>query len=133
QASNDLKASLGLYAPSMGIDHSDQSEQQIQRLQQQGNVATLNYSDNMGRMLKRLGRSLLEWMKVVYDAPRVQRIIQPDSTVKHVVIHNGADQEEDAKKLAEEQEIPNIYDIGVGRYDVIISIEQTYQTKRKEA
>ncbi len=133
QASNDLKASLGLYDPSLGQRQSNESGKAIERLQQQGNVATLNYSDNMSRMLKRLGKSLLEWIKEVYDAPRVQRIINPDSTVKHVVIHNGEDQQEDAEKLAQEQDIPNIYDIGMGKYDVIISIGPTYQSKRQEA
>lgn len=156
QASNDLKASLGLYDPSRGQGSVDQSGKAIQSLQQQGNVATLNYSDNMSRMLKRLGKCLLEWMKVVYDEPRVQRIINPDSTVKHVIIHNGEDQEEAAQKLAQTtaqqnappappqqpgapavtptpQQIMKIYDIGVGRYDVVISVGPTYQSKRQEA
>lgn len=151
QASNDLKASLGLYDPSMGNAQADQSGRAIQSLQQQGNIATLNYSDNMGRMLKRVGKSLLEWMKAIYDEPRVQRIIQPDSTVQHVIIHNGKEQAAAAQKMAQElagqqqpgaspseqpttpQQIAKIYDIGVGRYDIVISIEQNYQTKRKEA
>lgn len=146
QASNDLKASLGLYDPSNGNAHADQSGKAIQSLQQQGNIATLNYSDNMGRMMKRLGKTMLEWIRVIYDEPRVQRIINPDSTVRHVVIHNGADQQAAAQKLAQgdnpqssdqqpvtPQQIMKIYDIGVGKYDVIVSIEQTYQTKRKEA
>ncbi len=133
QASNDLKASLGLYDPSLGQRRGDESGKAIERLQQQGNIATLNYSDNMSRMLKRLGKCLLEWVKVIYDEPRVQRIINPDSTVKHVVIHNGEDQQEDAQALALKEDIPNIYDIGVGKYDVIISVGPTYQSKRQEA
>lgn len=133
QASNDLKASLGIYDPSLGQRKGDESGKAIERLQQQGNVATLNYSDNMGRMLKRLGKSLLEWLKVVYDEARVQRIINPDGSVKHVVIHNGEDQQQDAQKLAEESDIKNIYDIGVGKYDVIITTGPTYQSKRQES
>jgi hypothetical protein len=133
QASNDLKASLGLYDPSLGQRRGDESGKAIERLQQQGNIATLNYSDNMSRMMKRLGKSLLEWIKVIYSEPRVQRIINPDSTVKHVVIHNGEDQQEDAQALALKEDIKNIYDIGTGRYDVIISVGPTYQSKRQEA
>lgn len=133
QASNDLKASLGIYDPSLGQRRGDESGKAIERLQAQGNIATLNYSDNMSRMLKRLGKSLLEWMKVTYDAPRVQRIIAPDSTVKHVVIHNGADQKEAAEQLGLQHDIKKIYDIGVGRYDVIVSVGPTYQSKRQEA
>jgi len=133
QAGNDLKASLGIYDPSLGQRKGDESGKAIERLQAQGNIATLNYSDNMSRMLRRLGKSLLEWMRVVYDAPRVQRIINPDSTVKHVVIHNGEDQIQEAQALAEQNDIKNIYDVGVGKYDVVISIGPTYQSKRQEA
>lgn len=133
QASNDLKASLGIYDPSLGNRQGDQSGKAIERLQAQGNVATLNYSDNMSRMLKRLGRSMIEWIKAIYDEPRVQRIIQPDSTVQHVIIHNGQDQQEAAQQLAVKKDIKDIYDIGVGRYDVIISVGPTYQSKRQEA
>lgn len=133
QASNDLKASLGIYDPSLGQRRGDESGKAIERLQAQGNIATLNYSDNMSRTLKRVGRSLLEWIKAVYDEPRVQRIIQPDSTVKHVVIHNGDDQKQAAEELALQENIKKIYDVGMGRYDVIISIGPTYQSKRQEA
>jgi hypothetical protein len=156
QASNDLKASLGIYDPSLGQRRGDESGKAIERLQAQGNVATLNYSDNMSRMMKRLGKSILEWMKVIYDEARVQRIINPDGTVKHVVIHNGKDQLEAAQNLAQQtaqqnapapppaqpgasavtptpQQIMKIYDIGVGKYDVIISVGPTYQSKRQEA
>lgn len=131
QASMDLKASLGIYDPSLGQRRGDESGKAIERLQAQGNVATLNYSDNMGRMLKRLGKSLLEWIQVVYDTPRVQRIINPDGSVKHVVIHQ--DQKQQAEALAEESDIKNIYNIGVGKYDVIISVGPTYQSKRQES
>lgn len=145
QASNDLKASLGIYDPSLGQRRGDESGKAIERLQAQGNVATLNYSDNMSRMMKRLGKTMLEWIKVIYDEPRVQRIINPDSTVKHVVVHNGPEQAEAAQQLAQEQsqssgdqaatsqQIMKIYDIGVGKYDVIISVGPTYQSKRQEA
>src|SRR5579864_1251397 len=42
QASNDLKASLGLYDPSLGQRKGDESGKAIERLQAQGNIATLN-------------------------------------------------------------------------------------------
>jgi hypothetical protein len=48
------------------------------------------------------------------------------------VIHNGPDQADAAKKLLTE-EITNIYDIGVGRYDVAIAVGPSYQSKRQQA
>ena len=133
QASLDLKASLGIYDPSLGQRRGDESGKAIERLQAQGNVATLNYSDNMSRMMKRLGRCILEWIRDLYTEPKIQRIINPDGSVKHVVVHNGEDQEQKAQQMAEDAKIKNVYDIGTGRYDVVISVGPTYQSKRQEA
>ena len=132
QESLDLKAAMGIYDPSLGQRRGDESGTAIQHLQQQGNIATLNYADNMSRMMKRLGRSLLEWIRIIYDVPRVQRIIKPDGTIGQVITHNGPDQADAAQKLVTDK-ISKIYDIGVGRYDVIISVGPTYQSKRQQA
>lgn len=132
QESLDLKAAMGIYDPSLGQRRGDESGTAIEKLQSQGNIATLNYADNMSRLLKRLGRSLLEWMRVVYNEPRIKRIIKPDGTTGKVIIHNGPDQADAAQALLTD-DIKKIYDIGTGRYDVIISVGPTYQSKRQEA
>jgi hypothetical protein len=139
QASMDLKAATGLYDPSLGQRRGDESGKAIERLQSQGDVATLNYSDNMAREMRRCGRVMLEWIRELYEVPRIQRIIKPDGSVSQVVIHNGPEQAEEAQQLAQKDseadptKIKNIYDIGVGRYDVAISIGPSYQSKRQEA
>lgn len=132
QASMDLKAATGLYDPSLGQRKGDESGKAIEHLQSQGDIATFNFSDNMARTMRRSGRLLLEWIKETYDVPRVQRIIMPDGTMKHVVIHNGPTQAAAAQRLVTEK-IKNIYDIGVGKYDVTISVGPSFQTKRQEA
>lgn len=132
QASMDLKAATGLYDPTLGQRKGDESGTAIKHLQEQGSIATLNYSDNMSRAMRREGRVRLEWIKAVYDVPRVQRIIKPDGSVKQVVIHNGP-QQADAAEAMLTDEIKEIYDIGVGRYDIAISIGPSYQSKRQEA
>lgn len=139
QASMDLKAATGLYDPSLGQRRGDESGKAIERLQSQGDVATLNYSDNMAREMRRCGRVMLEWIRELYEVPRIQRIIKPDGSVTQVVIHNGPEQAAEAKQLAEKDaeadpsKIKKIYDIGVGRYDVAVSVGPSYQSKRQEA
>jgi hypothetical protein len=139
QASMDLKAATGLYDPSLGQRRGDESGKAIERLQSQGDVATLNYSDNMAREMRRCGRVMLEWIRELYEVPRIQRIIKPDGSVSQVVIHNGPEQAEEAKALAEKDaeadptKIKKIYDIGIGRYDVAVSVGPSYQSKRQEA
>jgi hypothetical protein len=132
QAAQDLKAALGIYDPSLGQRKGDESGKAIERLQQQGSMATLNYSDNMARTMRRCGKLLLEWIRDKYDVPKIRRIINPDGTVSQVITHNGPEQKSAAQQLQTEQ-IKKIYDIGVGRYDVTISVGPSYQTKRQEA
>lgn len=130
----DVKSALGIYDPSLGQRKgSAESGTAIKSLQQQGSIATLNFADNVGRMMRRLARVTLDWIKVYYPEAKVQRIINPDGTVKQVVIHNGPDQAEEAKQIAEEAGISKIYDIGTGRYDVAFTVGPTYQSKRQEA
>lgn len=132
QASLDLKAAMGIYDPSLGQRRGDESGTAIKQLQQQGSIATLNYADNMTRMLKRLGRSILEWIPQIYEVPRIQRIIKPDGTVDQVVTHVGPDQAVDANGMLTKK-IQKVFDIGTGNYDVAISIGPSYQSKRQES
>jgi hypothetical protein len=132
QASLDLKASLGIYDPSLGQRKGDESGKAIEKLQQQGSLATLNYSDNVARTMRRFGKVLLEWIPKVYDTPRVMRIIKPDASVQQVVIHNGEDQADAAQELTTDA-IKKIYDIGLGSYDVTVNVGPSYQTKRQES
>jgi hypothetical protein len=135
QAGLDLRASTGIYDPSLGQHKGDESGKAIQSLQKQGDVATLNYSDNMARTMRRAGNVGVDWIRHYYDAPRVQRIIKPDGSVSQVVIHKGADQAGQARQLADtqKQKIAKIYDIGVGDYDIVIDVGPNFKTKREQA
>lgn len=133
QAGLDLKASIGLYDPSLGQRKGDESGIAIGHLQQQGDQATFNYSDNLTRSMRYAGRILIDWIPVYYDTPRIQRIIKPDGTSQHVVTHFGADQADAAQEMAEEQAIAKIYDLKQGTYDITIEVGPSYQTKRQEA
>jgi Phage P22-like portal protein len=132
QAAMDVKASMGVYDPSLGQHKGDESGKAIQHLQEQGSLATSNYSDNVAREMRRSYYELIEWMRFYYDTPRIQRIIMPDGTNKQIVIHNGPEQADQAQQMLTQQ-ITKAFDISVGRYDVTVSIGPSYQTKRQEA
>lgn len=132
QASADVKAAMGVYDPSLGQRKGDESGKAIERLQQQGNLATFNFTDNVARTMRHFAGELIKWIRFYYDGPRIQRIIMPDGTSKQVVIHNGPDQADAAKELLTEK-IKKAFDIGTGRYDVVAEQGPGYETKRKEA
>lgn len=136
QADNDLKSSIGIYDASLGQKGPDESGKAVLARQRQGDLATLNYSDNLSRSIRHLGRVLVDLIPHIYDAPRVQRIVNPDHSIDHVGIFNSKKSGmtmDDVKALAEMQAVKKIYDVGVGRYDVTVSVGPSYQSKRQEA
>lgn len=126
----DLKSVTGIYEPSLGQTKSDQSGKAIDLLQRQGGLTNLNFTDNLSRTLRHIGRIILDAAPFIYDAPRVQRIIKPDGTTNHVIVHAGRNNAAEALK---DEAIKEVYDVSVGTYDVVIDVGPSYQTKRQEA
>ncbi len=126
----DLKAVTGIYEPSLGQNKTDQSGKAIEALQKQGGLTNLNFTDNLSRTLRHIGRVILDAAPFIYDAPRVQRIIKPDGETTHVIVHAGRAHAADALKT---QDVSEVYDLSVGTYDVVIDVGPSYQTKRQEA
>jgi hypothetical protein len=135
QADNDMKATTGIYDASLGQRGPDESGKAILARQKQTDLGTLNFTDNLARSMRHSGRVLIDLIPHIYDAPRIQRIIRPDGTVDHVGMfnsQNGIGRDEVAT-LELMQNVRKIYDLGVGRYDVIVSTGPSYQSKRQEA
>jgi hypothetical protein len=126
----DLKSVTGIYEPSLGQTKTDQSGKAIDLLQKQGGLTNLNFTDNLSRTLRHIGRVILDAAPFIYDAPRVQRIIKPDGSTNHVIVHAGRDNAAEALKTAD---IKEVYDLSVGTYDVVIDVGPSYNTKRQEA
>ncbi len=132
-ASDDLKSVTGVYDPSLGQQKSDQSGKAVQLLQKQSDVSNLHFTDNLSRAMRHTGRMLIDLIPKIYDAPRVQRVINPDQSVDHVVVHAG--QQSGAQGMAQIQNpgIKRIYDLSTGTYDVTVSVGPSYQSKRQES
>lgn len=147
QADNDIKATIGIYDASLGQKGPDESGKAILARQKQGDVSTLNFSDNLARSIRHTGRIIIAWIPTTYTTPSIQRIINPDQTVGHVGIYNSKAvpgmNEEGAKQelgigandnpVVTEADVKEVFDVGVGLYDVTVSVGPSYQTKRQEA
>jgi hypothetical protein len=133
-ASDDLKAVTGVYDPSLGQQKSDQSGKAVQLLQKQSDVSNLHFTDNLSRAMRHTGRMLIDLIPKIYDAPRVQRVVNPDGSVDHVVVHAGNDSAaQGLKQSTTNPAIAKVYDLGTGTYDVTVSVGPSYQSKRQEA
>lgn len=129
-ADNNLKATMGMFDPSLGRRQGDQSGEAIKALQRQGEIANSNFQDNLHASIRAVGRYLVEIIPLIYDVPRVLRILGLDDQPKTVMIHGGIEPHDDDMIP---EAVQGIYDLSVGRYDVVVNTGPTQATRRQEA
>ena len=133
QANEDLQGAAGIYNPSLGAPSADHSGKAILARQKQADVTNLNWTDNLARTIWFEGKMLLDLIPKIYTETKARRIINPDGTAKTVGITNSRADGMDSEAAQELLQLPKVYDIGVGNYDVTISVGPSYQSKRQEA
>jgi hypothetical protein len=79
-ASDDMKAIIGMYDASLGARSNETSGRAIMARQREGDVATFHFQDNMARAIRHAGRILLDLIPKVYDQERVIRVIGEDGS-----------------------------------------------------
>ena len=132
-AAENIQATTGINDANLGQRKPDESGRAVLLRQRQGDVSSVNFSDNLARAKRRIGRMIVKAAPLVYDLTQVMRIFNPDGTVDHVIVSSG-DPEGVAKLRAEHPEIKHTIDWEVdGDYDVTVSVGPSYQTKRQEA
>lgn len=129
QASDDLKATAGIYDAALGAGANDVSGKAILARQEQSNISAYHFADNLKRSVRQTGRIIVDLIPFVYNTPeRVIRIVKEDGTGENVKVN--------VQPNADGQLPPgvaNVYDLTTGKYDITISTGPTYQTKRQEA
>lgn len=124
KASEDMKATTGIYDAALGQRSSETSGVAIRQRQMESDVSTSIYSDNMGKAVERCGRILLDMIPRVYDTTRAMKIIGKDNSERIVEVNKPV--------LIEGQ--PLIMNaLNVGKYDINVSVGPNYTTKRQEA
>lgn len=118
----ELKATTGLFDPSLGDRVGQQSGRAIISLQRKGDLGTYAFSDNLGRALNHLGKVLIDLIPKIYDTERIVRILGLDGKESTVVIN---------------QQLPGmnavLNNLTVGKYDVAVSFGPSFATQRLEA
>lgn len=121
----DVKRVVGIYDPSLGNREAAQSGIAIRSLQSQGQMANFHFPDNQNRAICQVGRIILSGIPKVYDTARIERILGEDGTAKTVKINQPSGE-------FDEQGMEKIFDMTVGKYDVVLSTGPSYQTQRQE-
>jgi hypothetical protein len=128
---NDVRASLGMYKASVGDSGSQQSGKALLALQRESDTGTFHFSDNLSNSICHAGRILIDLIPKIYDTERVIRILGEDGTTESVKI--DPTQQESAREIQTSEGIKSIYNLGVGKYDVTVTVGPSYNTKRMEA
>jgi hypothetical protein len=124
-ASDEIKAVTGIFDASMGMQGNETSGRAILARQNQGEIATFNYQDNMSKGVQRTYEILLDLIPEIYDTERELRVL-------------GSDGAEDYKKvnevvLTDDKRMVKVNDLSEGKYDVTVTTGPSFSTLRQEA
>jgi hypothetical protein len=122
-AADDLKATTGIYDAALGAKSNENSGIAIQRRNNQSQTANFHLVDNLSKSIRHGGRIIVDLIPKIYDTARAVRILGEDKAEEVVMINqiferNGKDVH---------------YDVGSGKYDVVVDTGPSFETKRQEA
>lgn len=132
-AADDIKATTGQYGTSLGEMGNERTGAAIYAREQQSNVGTYHFVDNLSHAVRELTLQIVETIPYIYDTQRIARIIGVDGEVSNVRIDPM--QSQAVKEIKDESGIliEKIYNPGVGIYDVVVTTGPSYLTKRQES
>lgn len=122
-ASDDIKAIIGMYDASLGARSNETSGKAILARQREGDINTFHFVDNLARSIKHAGRILIDLIPKIYTGPRVVRILGQDETPEVIKVNQQIETEDGQK----------IYDLTAGKYDLTVEVGPSYNTKRQES
>lgn len=123
QAADDIKSTTGIYDAALGARSNESSGIAIQRRANQAQTSNFHLIDNLSRALRHCGRILVDAIPQVYDTARAVRIIGEDGEQQVVRIN----------EIFQKDGEQTIYDMSIGKYDVVVESGPSYATKRAEA
>lgn len=122
-ASDDMKATTGIYDSALGNRSNENSGVAIQRRNMQSQTSNFHLIDNLTRSLKHAGRIAIALIPKVYDTKRLMPVIDDEGNRKLVTLNFPF--MEGGKQV--------VYDVTRGRYGVTVDVGPSFATKRQEA
>lgn len=133
-ASDDIKATTGIFDASLGARSNETSGIAIKRRDQQGETSNYHYIDNLNTTLRHAGRCILDMWPKVYDGTRMLKIMGVDGNVKAVEVNKpeqAVEKQEDGAEVLVQKIMNDMSE--VAEYAVTISVGPSYDTLRQEA
>lgn len=137
-ASDDMKAIIGIYDASLGARSNETSGKAIMARQREGDVATFHFIDNLSRAIRHTGRILIGLIPHVYSGERVVRVVGEDGSQQAVPVNTAEPQPQigaDGQPARDERGdvILAMHSLTSGKYDLTVSSGPSFTTRREEA
>lgn len=130
-STEEMRAASGQQNANFGIRSEASSGVGIQRLKQQGEIATFHFPDNLARGLKYEAVVLINLIQKYYDSKRVVRILGLDGTHETAILDPKSPESYSENRISDD-DIQKIFNPAVGQYDVVIDTGPSFQTQRQE-
>jgi hypothetical protein len=159
-ASDDMKAIMGLYDSSLGAQSNETAGVAIKARDRQGDVSTFHFIDNLNRAIRHTGRILLDLIPKVYTGQRMIRVLGDEGQSQNVplnqpVMRTPAPQGAPQQPLGQIQPAPpppmgapplqpgqpmpgnpaamvHVFDLTAGKYDLVVEAGPSFTTQREE-
>lgn len=129
-ASDDVKATTGIFDASLGARSNETSGVAIQRRDRQGETANYHYIDNLNTTLRHVGKCILDMWPKIYDGTRTLKIMGADGKVSAVEVNKVETEQDETGEAVEKLVNDMSY---VADFGVTISVGPSYDTLRQEA
>ncbi len=125
-SAEELKEVIGIYDASVGRQGNETSGRAIYARQQQGEIVTFNFPDNLAKGIKRTYEIILDLIPHIYDSERELRILGSDGAEDYVRVNQVVMDPSSGKAI-------RINDMSAGKFDVTITVGPSFSTLRQEA
>jgi hypothetical protein len=120
-AYEDIKRAMGLYDASVGQKSNETSGIAIEARQNQGDIATFHFPDNLARSVTQVGRVIISMIPQIYDTAQVIQIVDDEENTKFIGVNGATTQEQDM-----------LYMLTEGQYDVVVTTGRSYASRTQE-
>lgn len=126
----DMQGSIGIYNAGLGAPSNETSGKAINSRKMESDVGTYHFADNLAYSIRHGDRILIDLIPSYYDTKQTVRILGEDD--KEDFIRLDPDIKESVKTMETSNGKVNYYNVGLGKYDVRVTVGPSYTTKRQE-
>jgi hypothetical protein len=124
-AADDMNAVTGIYPPALGQKSNETSGKAIIARDQQSDVSTFVFIDNIAYAIATTGKQLIDLIPKIYDTERTIRILGEDGSVQTETVNKAVMGPDGMQQVQ--------YDLSRGKYDVTVETGPSFTSRRQEA